>query len=110
MEALGLAVRHVAHGGGLGLEMWLTDTIGRIVVGSLIPGRSLAAFCAFGIAILTTQSWAANIDVGSGLRVGSSVRSLKDLRDQNVVKTGVRLFLRRGRARDNSSFWVRRGR
>ena len=66
--------------------MWLTDTIVRIVVGSLSPGRSLAAFCAFGIAILTTQSWAANIDVGSGLRVGSSVRSLKDLRDQNVVR------------------------
>jgi predicted double-glycine peptidase len=39
-----------------------------------------------GIATDTPAAWAANIGVGSGIRIDRPLRSMKDLRDSNVVK------------------------
>ena len=44
------------------------------------------ACCALGIVALLATTAAAQIEIGSGLRVDRPVRSMKDLRDQNLVK------------------------
>lgn len=46
----------------------------------------IAACCAVCAATVSAAGWAANIGVGSGIRVDPPVRSMKDLRDANVVK------------------------
>ena len=46
----------------------------------------IIALCAFGTTALCTTAWAANIGVGSGIRVERPLRSMKDLRDANVIK------------------------
>ena len=48
--------------------------------------RLISASCAFGaVALLVTPS-AAQIGIGSGVRVDAPTRSMKDLRDQNIAK------------------------
>ena len=49
-------------------------------------GRLLAAFCVLGVVAFSSMAWAANIDIGSGIRVDPPIRSMKDLRDQNLVR------------------------
>ena len=38
-----------------------------------------------GVALLAA-AWAANIDIGSGIRVDTLIRSMKDLRDKDLVR------------------------
>ena len=42
--------------------------------------------CAFGVLILPPAGWAANIEIGSGIRVDMPVKSMKQLRDRGLVK------------------------
>jgi predicted double-glycine peptidase len=48
--------------------------------------RLIVACCALGVVALLATTVAAQIGIGSGLRVDPPVTSMKDLRDQNVVK------------------------
>ena len=57
------------------------STAGRVLsLRGLIPGFTLLMLSLFG------TSSVAQIDIGSGLRVGAPARSMKDLRDRNVVR------------------------
>lgn len=44
------------------------------------------ALCAAGAAALPAAGWAADIGVGGGIRVERPLRSMRDLRDTNVIK------------------------
>lgn len=48
--------------------------------------RLIIASCAFGAVVLSAPASSAQIGVGSGVRVDPPASSMKDLRDQNVVK------------------------
>ena len=48
--------------------------------------RTMIAACAFGVFAFPAALCAANIGIGSGLRVEPSLQTMKDLRDRNVVK------------------------
>jgi predicted double-glycine peptidase len=48
--------------------------------------RLAVAVCAAGVVAFPAAVWAANIGVGSGIRVERPLRSMKDLRDTNVIK------------------------
>ncbi len=48
--------------------------------------RLAIALCACAVVAHAPAVWAANIGVGSGVRVERPLRSLKDLRDANVIK------------------------
>jgi uncharacterized protein len=48
--------------------------------------RLTTACCALGIVALLATTAAAQIGIGSGLRVDPPARSIKDLRDQNIIK------------------------
>jgi predicted double-glycine peptidase len=48
--------------------------------------RLAVAVCAAGVFVFPPTVWAANIGIGSGLRIEPSLQSMKDLRDRNVVK------------------------
>ena len=48
--------------------------------------RLMIVFCALGAVALPATVWAANIGIGSGLRVETPLLSMKDLRDRNVIK------------------------
>ena len=50
------------------------------------PTLALVGLMASALAAFASTVWAVNIDAGSGLRIESPLRSVKDLRDQNVVK------------------------
>ena len=53
----------------------------------MLPNRRLLiACCAAGVVVLATTTAFAQIGIGSGLRVDRPARSLKDLRDQNLVR------------------------
>jgi uncharacterized protein len=55
--------------------------------GAFAAHRGLRAFCAIGVfALMPAAVWAANIGVGSGVRVERPLLSLKDMRDANVIK------------------------
>ena len=41
---------------------------------------------AFGAAAVSVTAWAANVDVGAGIRVERPLQSMKALRDRNVIK------------------------
>ncbi len=59
------------------------------MVGSAIPWRSAAACCAIlalGLLAPGPPARAASIDVGSGIRIEVPLKSMKDLRDQKLVK------------------------
>ena len=48
--------------------------------------RLIAACCLLGVVVIAPAAWAANIGIGSGIRVDPPVRSMKDLRDRGLVK------------------------
>ena len=48
--------------------------------------RLILAFCALCFAALPATLWAANFDLGSGARVELPLQSMRDLRDQNLVR------------------------
>jgi uncharacterized protein len=48
--------------------------------------RTIIALCALSAAGLSTTAWAANVDIGAGLRVERPLQSMKDLRDRNLIK------------------------
>lgn len=54
--------------------------------GVLNTRRSVITVCAAGIVALPAAVWAASIGVGGGTRVERPLRSVKDLRDSNVIK------------------------
>ncbi len=59
------------------------------MVGSAIPWRSTAACCALlalGLLAPGPMVRAASIDAGSGIRIEVPLKSMKDLRDQKLVK------------------------
>lgn len=68
------------------LVMLLRNIFVRVKAGPFAAGRLIAACCLVGVVVLTSASWAANIGVGSGIRVDPPIRSMKDLRDQNVIR------------------------
>jgi uncharacterized protein len=51
-----------------------------------VLNHRLLVGCAFGVVALPAAVWAANIGVGSGIRVERPLLSLKDMRDANVIK------------------------
>ena len=57
-----------------------------IGTGVLTAQRLLIAVCALVAAVVSATSWAATVDVGSGLRVERPLQSMKDLRDRNLIK------------------------
>lgn len=52
----------------------------------LLGRRSIIACCVSGVLALPATDSAAQIEIGSGIRVKSPLTSMKDLRDQDVVK------------------------
>ena len=59
------------------------------MMGSTTPWRSAAACCAIlalGLLVPASSTRAASIDAGSGLRIEVPLKSMKDLRDQGLVK------------------------
>ena len=54
--------------------------------GVISAQRLIFACCALGAVALPATAWAANIGIGSGIRVDPPVRSMKDMRDQGLVK------------------------
>ncbi len=59
------------------------------MVGSAIRWRPAAACCAIlALGLLAPGPWAraASIDAGSGIRIEVPLKSMKDLRDQRLVK------------------------
>ena len=48
--------------------------------------RFIIACCALGAVAIPPTVWAANIGIGSGIRVNPPVRSMKDLRDKDLVR------------------------
>jgi hypothetical protein len=58
----------------------------RLAVRALSLLRLLIAGCAILVSSLSATPSIAQIDIGSGLRVDRAARSMKDLRDQNVVR------------------------
>jgi len=54
---------------------------------SVFSGRRyIIAFCVSGVLAVFATNSTAQVDIGSGLRVDLPVRSMKDLRDQNLVR------------------------
>ena len=71
------------------LHWWLTlprNTVISTRSGSLPGRRSIITWCAIGILTSAAMVSEAQISIGSGLRVDQPSNSMKDLRDQNVVK------------------------
>ena len=62
------------------------NTLISIEAGSLLGRRSIIACCAIGILTSAAVVSEAQIGIGSGLRVDPPSKSVKDLRDQNVVR------------------------
>ena len=54
--------------------------------GVRIAHPSIMAVCMLACVALPASVWAANVGVGSGIRVERQLRSMKDLRDANVIK------------------------
>ena len=48
--------------------------------------RLILATCLVAAGAVTPMAWAANISIGSGIRVEPAVRTMKDLRDKDLVK------------------------
>ncbi len=48
--------------------------------------RLIAACCMLGVIALPPAAWAANVGIGSGTRIEVPLKSMKDLRDQRLVK------------------------
>ena len=57
-----------------------------MVLPMLTAHRLALALCAVIPVELLSTTWAANVGVGSGIRVERPLRSVKDLRDANVIK------------------------
>ena len=66
--------------------MLLHNIFIRIKAGVFSTRQMIIACCAFGIIALPTAVRAANIGIGSGIRIDPPIRSMKDLRDKNLVK------------------------
>ncbi len=66
--------------------MLLRNIFIRIKAGVFSARRLIVACCALGVVALPTTVWAANIGIGSGIRVDPPVQSMKDLRDKDLVK------------------------
>jgi uncharacterized protein len=62
------------------------DSIVRALARARDFGKFPVAIGMLGLFAFSFAAHAANIDIGSGLRVNSSVASLKDIRDRNVVR------------------------
>jgi predicted double-glycine peptidase len=54
--------------------------------GLTTAGRLLGAVCTVAVVIPSAAGWAANVVIGPHLRVERPVRSMKELRDANVIK------------------------
>jgi uncharacterized protein len=64
-----------------------TQSCGWNMVASMSTARrSTFALCACVAFVLTSAAWAANVGIGAGVRVERPLRSMKDLRDANVIK------------------------
>ncbi len=48
--------------------------------------RLLAASCTLGVIALPPTAWAANVGIGSGTRIEVPLKSMKDLRDKDLVR------------------------
>ena len=48
--------------------------------------RLILVCCLITAGAITQAAWAANISIGSGIRVSPPVRTMKDLRDKDLVK------------------------
>ncbi len=57
-----------------------------IKTGVIFVQRLIITCCALGVVVLPATVWAANISIGSGIRIDPPVRSMKDLRDKDLVK------------------------
>lgn len=57
-----------------------------INTGVLSVRRVVFACCALGIVLFPETSWTANISIGSSIRVSPSVKTMKDMRDEGLVK------------------------
>jgi predicted double-glycine peptidase len=60
--------------------------IGAAIAASALLRRALIAGCTTALFSVPAALSVAQIDIGSGLRVDAPAKSMKDLRDQNVVK------------------------
>src|SRR5262245_11302035 len=53
---------------------------------AMLAAHGMLVACTLGWLAFQAPAWAANIDIGSGIRIERPLKSIKDLRDANVIK------------------------